>query len=80
VHERAEGNPFFTEELFKTLVEQGAVYESGGRWQRKQLSQIEVPHSVRSVVGQRMSRLPTGAPLAFSRLTVRPGLRTGDCW
>jgi predicted ATPase len=37
VHERAEGNPFFTEELLKALVDQGVVYESAGRWQHKQL-------------------------------------------
>jgi superfamily II DNA/RNA helicase len=51
VHGRAEGNPFFTEELLKALLEQGAVNQSGDRWARKQLSEIEVPHSVRSVVG-----------------------------
>ena len=61
VHEKAEGNPFFTEELLKALVEQGAVYEIRGHWERKELSEIEVPHSVRSVVGQRVSVLPLGA-------------------
>jgi predicted ATPase len=60
VHERAEGNPFFTEELLKALLEQGDVYESGGRWLHKRLNEIEVPRSVRSVVGQRVSRLPSG--------------------
>ena len=61
VHGRGDGNPFFVEELLKALVEQGAVFETNGRWDCKQLSQIEVPHSIRSVVGQRVSRLAPGA-------------------
>jgi DNA-binding CsgD family transcriptional regulator/tetratricopeptide (TPR) repeat protein len=60
VHNRAEGNPFFTEELLKALIEQGAVYRVADRWELNTSRQIELPHSVRSVVGQRVSRLGLG--------------------
>jgi predicted ATPase len=57
VHRRAQGNPFFTEELLKALVEQGAVYEADGQWEHNAVTEIEVPHSVRSVVDRRVRRL-----------------------
>ena len=50
----------FTEELLKALVEQGAVYQIADRWECRVSSPIELPHSVRSVVGQRVSRLGLG--------------------
>jgi DNA-binding CsgD family transcriptional regulator/tetratricopeptide (TPR) repeat protein len=57
VHDRAEGNPFFSEELLKALVERGVVYQVQGRWEAGVTGNIEVPRSVRSVLGQRVSRL-----------------------
>ncbi len=57
VHERTEGNPFFTEEVLSALVEQGALFRSGDGWDRKALAEVGVPQSVRAVVGQRVGRL-----------------------
>jgi tetratricopeptide (TPR) repeat protein len=57
VHERTEGNPFFTEEVLSALVEQRAIFRTGEGWDRKALAEIAVPQSVRSVVGQRVGRL-----------------------
>ena len=64
---RTEGNPFFIEEVLKALVEQGAIFPSGIGWDRKAISQIDVPRSIRSVVGQRVGRL---APEAQEVLRV----------
>ena len=58
VHARAEGNPFFTEELVKALVEQGGVVQGLARWDPAAVAGVEVPHSVRAVVAHRVSRLP----------------------
>jgi predicted ATPase len=57
VHARAEGNPFFTEELLKALVEQGGLSQGQARWDR--LESIDVPRGVRSLVVHRVSRLPS---------------------
>jgi predicted ATPase/class 3 adenylate cyclase len=57
VHRQTEGNPFFVEEVVRSLVERGDVYRSEGRWEGRSIDEIEVPKSVRSVVGQRLSRL-----------------------
>jgi tetratricopeptide (TPR) repeat protein/transcriptional regulator with XRE-family HTH domain len=61
VHERTEGNPFFTEEVLSALVEQGAIFRAGAGWDRKAVAEIAVPQSIRSVVGQRVGRLATEA-------------------
>jgi predicted ATPase len=57
VHSRAQGNPFFTEELLAALVEQGAL-SGNDRRLVKRLGDLEMPRSVRSLIGERISRLP----------------------
>ncbi len=57
VHRRTEGNPFFVQQVMRMLVERGDVYREAGRWERKEIGEIEVPESIRSVVGQRLERL-----------------------
>jgi DNA-binding NarL/FixJ family response regulator len=61
VHGRAQGNPFFTEELVAAFVEQGAVSVAQGRLQATGRGEIEMPQSIRSVVGERVGRLPVEA-------------------
>ena len=57
IHRQSEGNPFFTQQLVRFLVERGDVHVADGRWIQRPLHKFEVPESVRSVVGQRMERL-----------------------
>jgi transcriptional regulator with XRE-family HTH domain/tetratricopeptide (TPR) repeat protein len=59
IHERAQGNPFFTEELLADLIEQGAVSASGSP--PASLADRRVPRSIRLVVDERVGRLPTEA-------------------
>jgi class 3 adenylate cyclase/tetratricopeptide (TPR) repeat protein len=58
VHGRTEGNPFFVQQVMRMLVERGDVFRREGQWDRKDLDSIEVPESIRSVIGQRLTRLP----------------------
>jgi class 3 adenylate cyclase/tetratricopeptide (TPR) repeat protein len=57
VFRRTEGNPFFIQQVMRMLVERGDVYHEGDHWARKAVQEIDVPESIRSVVGQRLSRL-----------------------
>jgi class 3 adenylate cyclase len=57
VHRQAEGNPFFTQQLVRFLVERGDLYQADGRWVQRPTAGVAVPESVRSVIGQRMARL-----------------------
>ena len=58
LYARTEGNPFFTEEMFKHLAEEGRLFDADGRF-RADLSveDVDVPDSVRLVVGARLRRL-----------------------
>ncbi len=52
------GNPFFTTEVFRHLVETGSIRQEAGRWvSTVDLAAIGLPESVREVVGRRVRRL-----------------------
>jgi class 3 adenylate cyclase/tetratricopeptide (TPR) repeat protein/type II secretory pathway predicted ATPase ExeA len=58
LHARSDGNPFFTEELLKALVDSGGVYwKEGEGWQRKPIDQLEIPGSIREAVRARVEEL-----------------------
>lgn len=52
-----EGNPFFIEEILKSLMMAGDIFYENGRWERKPLSELHIPRSVQDAVQQRTDRL-----------------------
>ena len=58
MHERTEGGPFFTEEVINALVGQRAIFPTDSGWDRKAVTEIVVPQSIRAVVGQRAGHRP----------------------
>jgi class 3 adenylate cyclase len=54
-----KGNPFFVKELLRYLIEEGKLYQGpDGRWMTTgPLRDLDIPRSVRDVVGRRLSRL-----------------------
>jgi class 3 adenylate cyclase/tetratricopeptide (TPR) repeat protein len=58
VYKETEGNPFFVEEVFKYLAEEGKLFDTKGRWRSDlSISELEVPRGVRLVIGQRLERV-----------------------
>jgi class 3 adenylate cyclase len=58
LYQRAEGNPFFTRELLRALLDQGVISPDGaGAPGKGDADELTVPESVRSVIGQRLARL-----------------------
>src|SRR5208282_725154 len=57
---RAEGNPFFVEELIRTLIERGALAQSGdGGWEATRLIEsVAVPDTLQGLLMSRLDRLP----------------------
>jgi tetratricopeptide (TPR) repeat protein len=58
IFEETEGNPFFVEEVFRHLVEEGKVFDETGAFRANlTVDELDVPESVRLVVGRRLERL-----------------------
>jgi len=57
VYQKIGGNPFFVEEVIKSLMEQELIFREGNRWKIKDVSRIEFPETVKGVVKARIGRL-----------------------
>jgi tetratricopeptide (TPR) repeat protein/KaiC/GvpD/RAD55 family RecA-like ATPase len=57
VYGKTRGNPFFVEEVIKSLKEEKVIYPEEKRWKIERVSRIEFPKTVRSVIKRRISRL-----------------------
>ena len=58
IYSETEGNPFFVEEVFKHLAEEGKLFDVQGHWRPDlSISELEVPEGVRLVIGRRLERV-----------------------
>jgi eukaryotic-like serine/threonine-protein kinase len=58
VFEETEGNPFFVEEVFRHLAEEGKLFDEKGAFRAGlRVDQLQVPEGVRLVLGRRLERL-----------------------
>jgi tetratricopeptide (TPR) repeat protein len=58
IYRETEGNPYFIEEVCKSLVESGQIYHEDGAWQRLQMADMAIPQSVRIAIQSRVSKFP----------------------
>lgn len=57
VFQKTGGNPFFVEEVVKSLKEEGVIYPEENKWKIKEISKIDFPETVKSVLKARIGRL-----------------------
>jgi len=56
---KAEGNPFFVEEVIRMLIDRGAIYKQGNSWAAgKEISSVEIPDNLQGLLLARIDRLP----------------------
>ena len=68
---RAEGNPFFVEELLSTLIDRGLLRRDNGAWTIEQLpGDFEVPDSVQAVLAARIDLLEPAEKEALQAASV----------
>jgi class 3 adenylate cyclase len=68
---RAEGNPFFIEELVATLIDQGVLRPEHGGWSvREPPDELNVPDTVRAVVAARVDLLDPPEKAALQAASV----------
>jgi class 3 adenylate cyclase/tetratricopeptide (TPR) repeat protein len=68
---RADGNPFFMEQLVITLIDDGSLEGTPGAYRlRRPLGELRVPASITAVIGARVDRLPDAAKSALEACSV----------
>jgi predicted ATPase len=70
--DRAEGNPFYIEELAKMLIEDGVIVKGQDRWQvePRRLDRVQVPPTLVGVLQARLDGLPTPERKTLQRASV----------
>jgi predicted ATPase/KaiC/GvpD/RAD55 family RecA-like ATPase len=57
VYEKTRGNPFFAEEVIKSLKEEDVIYRDENKWKIREVTRIEFPETVKGVIKARIGRL-----------------------
>ena len=69
--DRAEGNPFFVEELLSTLIDTGVIGRENGDWVARQVSVDPiVPDSIQATLAARIDLLPAREKAALQAASV----------
>lgn len=68
---KAEGNPYFVEEVLRALIDEGALRRAGDRWlAERDISEIHIPDTLLATVMARIDRLPEGVRRALQVAAV----------
>jgi class 3 adenylate cyclase/tetratricopeptide (TPR) repeat protein len=72
ITDRAEGNPFYMEELVKMLIDEGAIEAGGERWQLNlaRLHATHIPKTLTGVLQARLDSLPAVEMQTLQRASV----------
>jgi class 3 adenylate cyclase len=69
--ERAEGNPFYLEEIVRGLIDAGRVVREDGRWRASEdIGEVEIPDTVQGVLAARIDLLAPGDKLVLQCAAV----------
>lgn len=63
LYDWTRGNPFFIEETLKSLIERGSLVERNGRWSGWDTDSLDIPATVREVLGERLGALSPNAKM-----------------
>ena len=68
---RAEGNPFYVEEILQMLIDREAIARENGGWSvRARVDDVELPDSIHGVIAARVDLLDAGSREALRRCSV----------
>jgi predicted ATPase len=70
VYSLTDGNPFFIEEVLKSLITAGELFHPDGTWNRKPVNELRIPRSVQDAVNQRSEQLSIVAHRLLTLIAV----------
>ncbi len=70
IYSLTEGNPFFIEEILKSLITAGDIFHAEGQWDRQPMPELHIPRSVQDAVQRRAAQLSEAARYALTLAAV----------
>jgi predicted ATPase len=71
IFEESQGYPFFVEEVYRHLIEEGKVFDAVGQFRTDvEIDEIDVPENVRLIIGRRLERLDENEKRALTAAAV----------
>ena len=71
IFEESQGYPFFVEEVYRHLVEEGKVFDAAGQFRTDiKIDEIDVPENVRLIISRRLERLDENEKRALAAAAV----------
>ena len=71
IFEESQGNPFFVEEVYRHLCEEGKVFDAAGQFRTDvKIDEIDVPENVRLIISRRLERLDENEKRALAAAAV----------
>jgi tetratricopeptide (TPR) repeat protein len=71
IFEESQGYPFFVEEVYRHLTEEGKVFDAAGQFRADvELDESDVPENVRLIIGRRLERLDENERRALTAAAV----------
>jgi predicted ATPase len=71
IFEESQGYPFFVEEVYRHLIEEGKVFDAAGQFRTDlKLDESDVPENVRLIISRRLERLDENEKRALAAAAV----------
>jgi len=71
IFEESQGYPFFVEEVYRHLIEEGRVFDAAGQFRTDiEIDETDVPENVRLIISRRLERLDESEKRALTAAAV----------
>jgi len=70
LYRHTEGNPLFIAQLLRALVEQGAIWHNGMRWEWTPVSELRLPPGRSALIAQRLSRFSSSTQAVLATAAI----------
>lgn len=70
LYRHTEGNPLFISQLLRALVEDGAIWYNGSRWEWSPVSELRLPAGRRALIAQRLARFSSSTQAVLGTAAI----------
>jgi len=70
LYRHTEGNPLFITQLLRALVEDGAIWHSGSRWEWTPVSELRLPGGRAELIAQRLSKFSSSTQAVLGTAAI----------